>query len=81
LCSIEFIHSILREADMIENHVTLGSLKTFAGQTRPWVTHLKVFEPRDHNSLIALLQQPGKLAVLIVKYPEFAIPSFRVTTC
>ena len=45
-----------------------GSLKTFAGQTRPWVTHLKVFEPRDHNSLIALLLQPGKLAVLIVKY-------------
>ena len=45
-----------------------GSLKTFAGQTRPWVTHLQVFEPRDQNWLIALLLQPGKLAVLIVKH-------------
>jgi hypothetical protein len=45
-----------------------GSLKTFAGQTRPWVTHLQVFEPRDPNWLIALLLQPGKLAVLIVKH-------------
>jgi hypothetical protein len=45
-----------------------GSLKTFAGHTRPWVTHLQVFEPRDQNALIALMLQPGKLAILIVKY-------------
>jgi hypothetical protein len=45
-----------------------GSLKTFAGKTRPWVTHLQVFEPRDQNWLIALLLQPGKLAILIVKH-------------
>ena len=45
-----------------------GSLKTFAGKTRPWVTHLQIFEPRDQNWLIALLLQPGKLAILIVKH-------------
>jgi len=45
-----------------------GSLKTFAGMTRPWVTHLQVFEPRDQNWLVAWLLQPGKLAVLIVKH-------------